>query len=125
MQKLLWSLALIGVMQAGMDRTMWGAAPKIDPADYPLNVHVSGAEYAPNVLYQLLTVTIDGKHYQVEGPTSSAKAYMHGNGLLNLGDYHAKQLVNTQKTAYESIQSYELLMPDGTTRRFSVIAQSE
>jgi hypothetical protein len=125
MKRLLWGLALVGVMHAGMDRRMWGEAPKTDPAEYSLSVHISGAEYAPNVLYQILTATIDGKHYQIEGPTSSSKAYMHGNGLLNPGDYHAKLSEDTHKTAFESIQTYELLLPDGTTRRFSVIAQSE
>jgi archaellum component FlaG (FlaF/FlaG flagellin family) len=102
------------------------ATEKVNPADYTITVHVSSAEYVlASPLYEILTVTIDGKHYQLEGPTSSSKAFMRGNGLLNPGDYHAKLTIDTHKTGYESLQTYELLMPDGTTRPFGVIFQGE
>ena len=101
------------------------AADKPDPTQYTLAVHVSAATYAPNVLFQIITATIDGKHYQLQGPTSSAKIYSHGNGLLNPGDYHAKLAKDEHKTSYESLQEFEILMPDGTVRPFAVIAQSE
>ncbi len=105
---------------------MFAINSKVDPADYNIPVHVSGAAYAPgNPLSQILTVAIGGKHYELYGGTSSAKAYMHGNGLLNPGDYRARLKVDEHKTPFESIQSYEVLLPDGTTRIFEVIAQSE
>jgi hypothetical protein len=125
MKNIAWGLVLFCVVQAGSGQRMWGATPKTDPDDYNMSVHVSGAQYAPNALFQILTVTIDGKHYEVEGGTSSSKAYMHGNGLLNPGDYHAKLTLDTHKTPFESIQEYEFLLPDGTKRKFTVIAQSE
>jgi hypothetical protein len=102
---------------------MW-AAPKTD-ADYNIAVHVSGSHYGANEMLQVLSVVIDGKHYELSGPTSSAKVAMRGNGLLNPGDYKAKLTEDTHKTSFESIQEYELLLPDGTQRKFSVILQSE
>jgi len=125
MKKLVWRLALFSMAQAVAILPASSSAPKPDANDYNITAHVSAAQYAPNALYQLLTVTIDGKHYQMQGPTSSAKAYMHGNGLLNPGDYHVKLIQDTHKTAFESIQEYEFLLPDNITRKFGVIAQSE
>lgn len=102
------------------------AADKADPADYPLTVHVSGAAYGPpNELFLTLTATIKGMHYQLVGPTSSGKLYSHANGLINPGDYRARLTVDEHKSSYESMQQYEILFPDGTTRKFSVVAQSE
>lgn len=100
---------------------------KANPADYPLAVHISASGYAPSpaMLTEILTATVDGKHYQLEGPTSSAKAFMHGNGLINPGDYRGKLSMDVHKTSYESQQQFEILFPDGTTRKFGVIAVSE
>jgi hypothetical protein len=108
-------------------RCALAADNKANPADYPLAVHVSASEYAlpMNGLNEIVTATIDGKHYQLQGPASSAKIFSHGNGLINPGDYQAKLTADEHKTSYESLQQYEILFPDGTTRRFSVIAQSE
>jgi hypothetical protein len=104
----------------------FAADNKANPADYPLAVHVSASTYAPpDNLNQTLTATIAGKHYQLLGPCSSAKIYSHPNGLINPGDYHARLSMDEHKTSYESLQQFEILLPDGTTRRFSVIAQSE
>lgn len=101
------------------------ADTKNNPADYTLPVHISASTYAVNALGEIVTATIDGKHYQLEGPTSSARSFMHGNGLINPGDYHAKLSTDEHKPSYESLQQFEILFPDGTTRKFSVIGQSE
>jgi hypothetical protein len=103
------------------------AAPaKATPPDYNLSAHVSGARYdSAFPLNQILTITVAAKHYEVEGGTSSAKAYMHGNGLLDTGDYPAKLVLDSRKTPFESIEEFEFFLPDGTTRRFNVIAQWE
>jgi hypothetical protein len=103
------------------------AENKPDPSQYALPVHVSASEYAAasNGLSEILTVTVAGKHYQLQGPTSSARIFAHGNGLINPGDYHAKLTQDDHKTSYESLQEFEILLPDGTTRRFIVVAQSE
>jgi hypothetical protein len=125
---LLSCLALVGSHRA------LGAEAKNDPGQFPLAVHISASTYATendsrlgaiDQLTEIVTATIDGKHYQLSGPTSSAKAFMHGNGLINPGDYHAKLVKDDHKTSYESQQTFEILFPDGTTRSFFVIAQSE
>ncbi len=89
-------------------------------------MHVSYAQYDPvNGIYEILTAVIDGKHYQLEGFTSSSRTFMHGNGLLNPGDYAAKLTKDEHKTSFESLQVFEFLLPDNTTRSFSVIGQGE
>jgi hypothetical protein len=101
-------------------------SPKVNPAEYTINVHVSYAQYDPtNGIYEILTATINGRHYQLEGFTSSARTFMHGNGLLNAGDYRARLTKDEHKTSFESLQAFELLLPDDTTRSFSVIGQGE
>jgi len=99
-----------------------GADAKNDPSQFPLAVHVSASTYAiptnTGYGYELVTATIGGKHYQLGGPPK-------GNGLLNPGDYQARLSMDVHKTRYESLQQFEILFPDGTTRRFDVIAQSE
>ena len=109
-----------------------GADAKNDPTQFPLAVHISSSSYAPSYditlfsqIQEIVSATINGKHYRLIGPTSSSRAFVRGNGLINPGDYHAKLSLNEHKTAYESRQQFEILFPDGTTRRFGVIAQSE
>jgi len=100
-----------------------GADNKNDPAQYILTIHVSTSEYVPTVLgYQNLTVTISGKHFRLEGGTSYKG---HFEGLLNPGDYHARLSKDEHRTSYESDQEFEFLFPDGSTRRFRVVSQSE
>ncbi|MGB0065517.1 MAG: hypothetical protein WBP85_13795 [Terracidiphilus sp.] len=102
------------------------ADSKPDPSQYTLSVHVSASEYPISPLdvgREVLTVTIDGKHYKMVGGTEF-------HGLITPGDYHARLTrpvlaQDEHKTAYESAQSFEFLLPDGTTRRFDVIAQWE
>ena len=103
------------------------ASAKVNPADYPLAVHISASTYATtaNTLFEIVTATIDGKHYQLQGPTSSARAFSRGNGLIDPGDYHAKLTTDEHKTSYESAQQFEILFPDGSTRKFGVIGQWE
>jgi hypothetical protein len=113
------------------------AEAKPDPSQYTLVVHVSASRYAqmvgasgasainPNLLSEVLTATVGNRHYKLLGPTSSAKAFMHGNGLIDPGDYHARLTQDEHKTSYESAQQFEILLPDGATRRFTVIEQSE
>ncbi len=45
--------------------------------------------------------------------------------MLDPGDYPAKLVTDTRKTPFESIEEFEFLLPDGTTRKFGVIAQWE
>jgi hypothetical protein len=124
MKRLVWGIALL-LMVSAVGPEIAGAQGKT--VGYDIAVHVSASEYLNlvNEQAQILTVTIGEKHYQLQGPTSSAKAFVHGNGLLNLGDYQAKLVVDTRKSAYESMQVYEFLLPDGSKRKFGVVGQSE
>jgi hypothetical protein len=123
---LLSTLAVVGTHH------VFAADAKNDPSQYPLAIHVSASAYAPRYDFgridessEIVTATIDGKHYQLLGPTSTPYVGKCCHGLLNPGDYHAKLVKDEHKTAYESLQEFEILFPDGTTRRFQVISQSE
>jgi hypothetical protein len=129
MKKGMWGLALLMALTIPA-RPASGAADAKDADSYNLTAHVSASQYAPPAVgsndgNQVLTVTIAGKHYQLRGPTSSSKVFSHGNGLLNLGDYKVKLVEDTHKSVYESVQVYEFLLPDNSTRKFGVIVQSE
>jgi hypothetical protein len=98
------------------------AAQTLD--DYPITVHVSSvrtilvpAGSIGAVQYQQLSVTINGKRFEL-----SAKS---DGSLLTLGDYNAKLVENTRKTAYESLQTYQFLFSDGKMTTFTVTGQSE
>jgi hypothetical protein len=123
--KSLATAALVSCLIVVCTHRALGAEAKNDPSQYPLTVHVSAAASASpsNYAVEILTVTIDGKHYQLAGTGYSGKVCC--SGLIDLGDYHAKLTKDQHKTSYESLQQYEILFPDGSTRRFDVIAQSE
>ena len=118
MKHLAFSLMLFFLIAAPSSASAADAKP--DPSQYTIAVHVSASKYAPPVDRgeEVLTVTIDGKHYKILGGT-------RGHGLIAPGDYHARLSNDERKTPYESERSFEFLFPDGSTRRFDVIAQSE
>jgi hypothetical protein len=91
------------------------AAGGPNPAEYSINVHVSASSLAAHG-NQLLDVVIDGKKYELRTTLAVGK-------LLALGDYKAK-LVTNNKSAYESYQIYEFLLPD-RTRQYEVVGQTE
>lgn len=92
---------------------------------YPITVHVSSSQWmvVPTGLgpqgVQKLTVTINGKKYELEAEARGRIA------LLALGDYNAKLIEDVHKHTYESSQTYEFHFSDNTTRKFFVIGQSE
>ncbi len=96
------------------------AAPKPDPAQYNVNVHVSGTltiEYE-NTMQQQMQATIEGKKYVLHG----------GSGViwvLKVGDYHAKVVKDETRNGVEYMRSYELLFPNGETRRYDVMGEEE
>ncbi len=82
--------------------------------DYPVTVQViSSANFNG---FQDLDVVIDGQNLELRGPLGKY-------GALDCGDYQAK-LVKDQHKFREWKQTYELLLPDDKTRRFSVIRKS-
>ena len=113
------AVLLSGVVLGFASRSV-AADSKADPSQYTLAAHVSASEfYSPSDWSQeILTVTIGSEHYRVAGVTAN-------HGLLAPGDYHARLSLDQHKTSFESFQQLEFLFPDGTTRRFYVIAQSQ
>jgi hypothetical protein len=66
-----------------------------------------------------LSVTIDGKRYELESLDTP-------NALLMLGDYKARLLKDQQGAGtYDSWRVYEFLFPDNRKRQFVVVGQSE
>jgi hypothetical protein len=68
---------------------------------------------------QVLTAQVEGKKYQLQSETFFSK------GLVALGDYSAKLGDHKEKPTGEFTRSYSLMFPDGSTRTFNVIGQSE
>ena len=96
------------------------AAPA--PSDYNINVHVSATRMLlqeHSAGRQSLTVTIDGKKYELE-------SLDYPNALLMLGDYKAR-LGKDQHWAgpYDSYRVYELFFPNNKKRQFVVVGQAE
>ncbi len=106
---------------------MFAASPS---ADYTLTIHVSqtrigtdcGIVLQGNSLcksVQKLSVTIDGVKYELEAESLTPK------GIVALGDYKAKLVKDQQKPTHEFNRTYELMFPDGSTRKFDVTGQVE
>jgi hypothetical protein len=107
--------------------TIASATP--NPDQYSISVHVSSSNWVMRpstsgpLLFQRLSVIIDGKKYELEatirwGNTSNVP-------VLALGDYKAKLVQDAHKNAYEFAQTYEFLFPDKKTRKFIVMGQTE
>lgn len=96
----------------------FGGAPS-NPADYTVNVHVSGSHVVfEGGHFQKLDVVIDGKKYELRSDWISET-------ILALGDYKAKIVKDEHRTNYDSILLYEFLLPDNKTRRYKVVGQWE
>jgi hypothetical protein len=100
-----------------------------NPADYTIAVHVQSSRLVDfcsdvtngvSVCYweQVLSVVIDGNKYELQ----SARTAMN---VLRLGDYKAKIAKDENKHAYEYGRTYEFLFPDGQTRQYFVVGESQ
>jgi hypothetical protein len=119
MEDIMKKLALVGLLC--FSAMLWaGANP--NPDEYNINVHVSSSRmtFIDNriVGQQELKVVIDGKKYELKGSGGL-------NVLFALGDYKAKLVQDSHRTAYDSDQVYEFLLPDKKTRKFRVVGQTE
>ncbi len=110
------------VMMMFLPAYAWSASDT-NPAEFTVNVHVAASRVAiemrigSDVQYQVLNVVIDGKKYELKCRSM--------NGVLALGDYKAKLIKDEHKTAYDSSQVYEFLLPDKKLRQFEVTGQTE
>jgi hypothetical protein len=92
-------------------------AKPVNPADYPLTVHVSHA-FLSGALNELrLDTVVHGKKLQLESQGPS--------GLLHVGDYKARVVKDDEKKGGWFYATYELLLPDGTHWFFNVVAETE
>ena len=67
---------------------------------------------------QQLNVIIAGKHYELQGITSYDK-------VLPVGDYMARISQDKTDANKEYVRVYELLFADGSTRKYTVVGESE
>jgi hypothetical protein len=99
-----------------------------NPADYTVAVHVQSSRLVLScgdvtngnsicTWYQRLTVIIDGKKVEIE--SGAVK------NLLRVGDYKAKIAKDETQHAYEYSRTYEFLFPDGQTRQYFVVGETE
>ncbi len=96
----------------------------VNPADYTINVHVVESRISIDLVpcaQRLLTVIINQKKYEVWSPTKCTD----GKGVLALGDYKAKLVKDVHSTAYQSLQIYQVILPDNTTMNFNIIGLIE
>jgi hypothetical protein len=113
-------------------------AEKPNPAEFTVNVHVQSSHIKQDCgsvsggsnfceWSQHLTVLIDGKKFELVGPTTSKKIHsLPGSTIvLHIGDYKAKALTQVNEHAYEYSMSYEFLFSDGETRKYFVVGESE
>jgi hypothetical protein len=100
--------------------TIFAAADKPNRADFPLTVHVVSSAwqigYSNTPSYQVLETVIGDQSVELQqGGTS---------GVLALGDYPARisPKIHGPKNpnTYDIYRGYDLLMPDGTTRTYTV-----
>jgi hypothetical protein len=91
-----------------------------NPSDYPVAVHVLSSRLviSHDGATQDLIATIDGKHVELEG--TPIQQY-----LLRTGDYKAKVAKDEHSRSYEYEKIYEILFPDGKTRKFLVVGEDE
>lgn len=98
-------------------------------ADYAVKLHISASRigYDCGVTsgnsscksVQQITAVVDGAKYELESETFFPK------GIVALGDYQAKLVSDEQKPTQEFNRTYDLMFPDGSTRKFRVIGQTE
>jgi hypothetical protein len=106
---------------------VWAQKPAPSQADFSITVHVQSSRVVDSCFgnpaacgsVQRLTVSIDGKKYELEGPIKGAV------DVLRVGDYKAKIAKDETKQAYEYRRVYEFLFADGITREYKVVGEGE
>jgi hypothetical protein len=90
------------------------AAP-VNPANYPLTLHVEHAFVNAGALH--LEVALDGKHLELQSLDPLV--------LLHTGDYKARIAKRDEKKNGFFSATYELLFADGTHWMFAEVGESE
>jgi hypothetical protein len=103
-------------------------ADKPNPADYTIAVHVQSSRFVDQCssddkgsmcfMILSLSVLIDGKKVELDDQSPSKE-------VIVPGDYKARILKEDTSHSYEYSRTYELLFPDGATRKYNVVGESE
>jgi hypothetical protein len=103
-------------------------ADKPNPADYTIAVHVQSSRLVNMCMSDAkgstcgwaprLTVLIDGKKVELQDQNFRLDVILPG-------DYKAKIVKENTSHSYEYSRTYEFLFPDGTTRKYIVVGESE
>jgi hypothetical protein len=117
MQKIIFVLLLFA------PALTWAAKEKIDPTQFTVAIHVQPSRLAdpcaPGCIWvQHLNVIIDGKEYELSDTIARTD-------LLRVGEYKARIFKDETERPYEYQRTYEFLMPDGGTRKYVVVAETE
>jgi hypothetical protein len=91
--------------------------PVQNTSDYTVAVHVQSSEALLGSGMQQLNVIIGGKHYELEANTYAK--------VLPVGDYMARISLDKIDPDHEYVRVYELLFADGSTRKYTVVGESE
>jgi hypothetical protein len=93
--------------------------PAQNAGDYTITVHVQSSEVIDKfgTPTQHLNVIIGGLHYELEALTYPR--------VLPVGDYMARIFQDKISQDKEYSRIYELLFADGSTRRYTVVGESE
>jgi hypothetical protein len=119
-----------GFLLAAADK----AKNKPDPVEFTITVHVVSAgsqtycDRGVCIAYQLLETVIDNQPVQLQGGGQVLPGLdVQGEnvGILALGDYPARisHSIHGPKNpnSYDTYRLYDLLMPDGTARTYTVM----
>ena len=103
------------------------ATDKPNPANFTVTVHVVSSGSQTNCvsglcyISQLLETVIDGQPVELQG----GGVHDQGLSILALGDYPARisPSIHGPKNpnSYDIYRGYDLLMPDGTARTYTVV----
>ncbi len=94
------------------------------PLEYTIPVHVQKSWLVPFYWHDLyiyrqhLSVLIEGRKYELEDEKDRSIP-------LRIGDYKARTLKTGSIRPYEDLRVYELLFPDGQTRRYALVGEEE
>jgi hypothetical protein len=117
---LIFLMLQTGFLLAGTDKPK----DKPKPADFTIKVHVTSSgtyEFCPTgpglcAAWQMLETVIDNQPVELRGVSG---------GLLALGDYPARISLSIHgpknPNSYDIYRGYDLLMPDGTARTYTVV----
>ncbi|MGA9672618.1 MAG: hypothetical protein WBQ94_25605 [Terracidiphilus sp.] len=101
------------------------AAPKA--AEYTVGIHVI-ASHLVNECDSVLGRTACGKKLHLNAVIDGKKFELDGgidDYLLRVGDYKGKMVEDEPQVGGEYLRKYEILLADGTKRKFEVIGETE